>query len=376
VAEIDPNAVAVSSLGNAFIYDLLPTIGGSDSGVDEVVITAPAGYTNLTVTSVSVGGAGQASNCPTPGAGEYCTAIAGQVMTVTLGTKVGVSLTNIQIGFAADAPGTPGSTNFSATVDDTATGAMAPQATVAGNADGDAGDANSITVAVEGNAVTSVVAEIDPNAVPVSSLGNAFTYDLLPTISGSDSGVDEVAIKAPAGYMNLTVTSVSVGGAGQTSNCSTPGAGEYCTAIAGQVMTVTLGTKVGVSLTNIQVRFTADAPGSVGSADFTAAVDDMTTGTVPAQAAIAGKCRLGIFHITPKPIVDMRGAANVLRLRRLHPGVQQSLDVPLLVDRHQTIPNLVCGRVERHRQHAADFIRRAGNFRHHTRGRQGNAATR
>jgi uncharacterized repeat protein (TIGR01451 family) len=288
LAEIVPNAVLISSVGNAFTYDLLPTINGGDTGVDRVVITAPAGYTNLTVTALSVGGVGQALNCPTPGAGQYCASIAGQAITLTLGTKVIVSLTNIRVNFTADAPGAPGSANFTSTVDDTATGAVAAQATAAGNADGDGTDANSVTVQVEGNAVSSALAEIAPNAVQISSLGNAFTYDVLPTINAVDTGVNRIAITAPAGYVNLTVTAVSVGGTGQTLNCPTPGAGQYCASIAGQVMTIALGTKVTTSLTNLRISFTADAPGSAGSANFTSTVDDAATGLVGAQATAAG----------------------------------------------------------------------------------------
>jgi uncharacterized repeat protein (TIGR01451 family) len=292
VAEIAPNTVGVSSTGNAFTYDILPTIGGSNTGVDQVVITAPAGYASLTVIDISVGGAGQGPlNCPTPtpATTEYCASVAGQDITVTLGTKVTVDATNIQVQFTADAPGSIGSADFTATVDDTGSAVLA-QATVAGNADGDGADADSQTVTVENNAVTSAVAEITPNAVGVSSTGNAFTYDILPTIGGSDTGVDQVVITAPAGFGSFSVTAVSVGGAGQGPlNCPTPtpATTEYCASIAVQDITVTLGTKVTVSGTNIKVSFDADAPGSAGSGDFTATVDDSAT-TLAAQAAAEG----------------------------------------------------------------------------------------
>jgi hypothetical protein len=131
------------------------------------------------------------------------------------------------------------------------TPAFAAQATAAGNADGDAADNNSISVQVEGNAVTSAAAEISPNSVVMSSVVNAFVYDVLPTINAADTGVNVMAITAPAGYTNLSVTGVSVGGAGQALNCAL-GAGEYCVNIVGQAMTITLGTKVTVSGTNIR----------------------------------------------------------------------------------------------------------------------------
>ena len=107
-------------------------------------------------------------------------------------------------------------------------------------------------------AVSAVVSEITPNTVPASSAGNAFTYDILPTIGGSDTGVNQLKITAPAGYTNLAVTGVSVGGSGLSAGASCPavGAGEYCATLSGQEMTVTLGSKVTTSLTNIKVNFT------------------------------------------------------------------------------------------------------------------------
>jgi hypothetical protein len=135
VAEITPNAVAASSTGNAFTYDILPFVGASDTGVNQVVITAPAGYANMNVTAVSLGGAGKSANCPNPAGGQYCASIAGQAITVTLGDQAGDGQV-IQVVFDADAPGTPGSADFSATVDDAAT-PVAAQAATAGNADGD-----------------------------------------------------------------------------------------------------------------------------------------------------------------------------------------------------------------------------------------------
>ncbi len=154
VAEIDPTTMQISSTGNGLTYDILPTINAGDTGVDEVTITAPAGYTLNSISAVSYdAGAGygvRAANCPTPGAAEYCASIAGQTITVELGTKVtnATGDKHIQVVFDTDAPGSTGSANFSSTVDDTSTGSMAAQATSAGNADSDGADDNSYTVAV------------------------------------------------------------------------------------------------------------------------------------------------------------------------------------------------------------------------------------
>ena len=292
LGEISPNTVAASSTANAFAYDLLPSINVDDTGIDQLAITAPAGFANLAVTGVSVGGSGQTPGgaCPAVGAGEYCASVVGQVMTVTLGTKVTTNLTNINIAFTADAPTTGSSADFTVTVDDTATALVTAQSAVVGDADGDAGDQNSQTVLVEGLAASNVLSEISPNAVLLSSSANTFSYDVLPTIASGDTGIDQLAITAPAGFANLAVTGVSVGGSGQTPSgaCPTVGAGEYCATIVGQVMTVTLGTKVTTNLTNINIAFTADAPGTAGSGDFISSIDDTQTGLIAAQATAAG----------------------------------------------------------------------------------------
>ena len=70
--------------------------------------------------------------------------------------------------------------------------------TIFGGADGD-----DWTVTVQGNAVTSAVAEIAPNAVGVSSTGNSFTYDIRPTVNAGDTGINQVVITAPTGYNNF-----------------------------------------------------------------------------------------------------------------------------------------------------------------------------
>lgn len=170
VAEIGPTAVAIGSAGNVFVHDVLPTIGAGDTGVDRVAVTAPAGYANLSVTGVARGGIAQSPNCPAPGPGQYCATVAGQVVTVTLGSKVTVSLTNVGITFTADAPASLGTGTFASTVDDSAT-AGGPQPTSAGDADGDPTDANSLTVDVipAVSAGTSTVT-VSPAIVPADGV--------------------------------------------------------------------------------------------------------------------------------------------------------------------------------------------------------------
>jgi hypothetical protein len=151
-------------------------------------------------------------------------------ITVTLGDQGGDGQI-IQVVFDADAPGTPGSADFTATVDDTATTTVSAQAATEGDGNNDGGaDGDDWTVTVQGNAVTSAVAEIAPNAVAVGSTGNSFTYDIRPTVNAGDTGVNQVVITAPAGYTNFNVTAVSLDGTGKSASgsCPSPAAGEYC----------------------------------------------------------------------------------------------------------------------------------------------------
>jgi uncharacterized repeat protein (TIGR01451 family) len=143
-AEIVPNEVQAGSPANAFSYSILPTISGGDSGVERVEIEAPAGYANLVVNGVEVGGVALTANCPTPGAGEYCATIAAQTMSVLLGDKLTTTLTEIEVGFAADAPAPAGTADFTSLVADGPT----TMGTIAGDANGNATDANSISVEV------------------------------------------------------------------------------------------------------------------------------------------------------------------------------------------------------------------------------------
>ncbi len=55
-------------------------------------------------------------------------------------------------------------------------------------------------------------------------------------------------------------------------------------------------------------------------------------------------------------------------------GIEQGLDVPLLVHRHQHIAHRVGGGVERHGEKTADLVRRAGDLGDNARGRQRDAA--
>ncbi|MGH2570046.1 MAG: SdrD B-like domain-containing protein, partial [bacterium] len=147
VAEISPNQVRIRSLGNEFLYDVVPTINAGDTGPVEVQITTPAGYTNPSVSEVLVGGIPLAESCPSPGNGQYCVTLGGQVITIALGDRITASQTRIRVRFTADAPSAPGTTDFTSVLRDSSL----TRSTRAGDADGDATDANSIAVEVLGS---------------------------------------------------------------------------------------------------------------------------------------------------------------------------------------------------------------------------------
>ena len=71
-AEIWPNQTLANRQGRSFVYDVLAQIDPADTGIDQVTIDAPPGYSNLAVQGVQVGGATRVENCPSPGPGQFC----------------------------------------------------------------------------------------------------------------------------------------------------------------------------------------------------------------------------------------------------------------------------------------------------------------
>ena len=270
VAEISPNDVTTSSTGNSFSYDIQATIGGSDTGVNRVGITVPAGFTNVSVTGVQVDGVGAAHTDNT----------IGNAISIDLTTKVTAN-SKITVLFDADAPTSQDLTgvDFNSTVDDSGTG-VAAQATTEGNGAGDAGDSNSWTVTTTNAPVAAgnAVAEISPNDVTTSSTGNSFNYDIQATIGGTDTGVNRVAITVPGSFGAPTVTAVQDDGVGVAFTDNT----------TGNAISVDLTTKI-TATSKITVLFNADAPTTqdLTGVSFTSTVDDSGTGEA-AQATSQG----------------------------------------------------------------------------------------
>ena len=145
VAEIAPGT-APSDTEISFDFDLLATVAVTNTGFDSLDIVAPAGYTNLVFDALSLGGVGLTANCPAPGAGEYCASVGGNTFNVTLGATADAASTQLQAGFRVRTPAAAGSADFTATINHTPSGAAMPA--TAGDADGDAADANSLGVNV------------------------------------------------------------------------------------------------------------------------------------------------------------------------------------------------------------------------------------
>ncbi len=291
LAEISPNTVAVAGASNSpstLLLDVLPTIAAADSGFNQLTIQLPAGFNAQAVTGVRVGGSALTTNCNTPASGEFCAQLNGQQIVINLGDAVTADQQQVQIDFQPSAPATPGSADVVVSVDDTNTAAVPAQQAVVGNADTDASDNNSLTLLVEGQAATQVLAEISPNFVAANGQGRVFAYDLLATIGANDTGIDQLTLTAPAGYNNLTLNSLAVAGEAWSQVCPTPGNKEFCASSDGSMVTIDLGQKISVDQTHISAEIQVDAPATPGSGTFTSQMDDLSTASVAAMDSIDG----------------------------------------------------------------------------------------
>jgi hypothetical protein len=281
VAEISPTSVNMNSNNQAFSYYIEPTINPDDSGIDKIEIVVPGSYSDVQVTSVSVGGS-QAG---------YNDNSSGNTISVTLDTKVTVDGTDLRVNFTADTPNSADSgVAFLSTVDDTEN--PAPVNCTEGSW--------TVTASYAGSC-TSAVAEISPTSVNINTDDQAFSYYIEPTINPDDSGIDKIEIVVPGSYSDVQVTSVSVGGstAGYNDNSS------------GNTISVTLDTKVTVDGTDLQVNFTADTPNSADSGvAFLSTVDDTenpdpvscTDGSWTVTASYAGSCTSAVAEISPTSV--------------------------------------------------------------------------
>jgi hypothetical protein len=261
VAEIDPTDVNIKTDDQAFFYYIEPTINPDDSGINKIEIVVPGSYSDVHVTSVSVGGSP---------AGYDDSDTSANTISVTLDAKITVDGTDLRVNFTAHTPNSPDSgVAFTSTVDDTEN--SDPVSCTPG--DGDNGDnegsiaTNTWTVtAGYAGPCTSAVAEIEPTYVNINTDDQAFSYYIRPTINPDDSGVDKIEIRVPDTYSDVKVTGVSVGD--DTSS-------EYDNNSSGNTISVTLRIKVTKNGTELRVNFTADTPYAVDSGvKFTSTVDN------------------------------------------------------------------------------------------------------
>jgi len=358
-AEITPNNISIGATGLEFTYNLLPVINPENTGIDVFEITAPLGYKNLSVTSVSVAGDDfiLGESCPTLTANEYCGNVVDQNIIISLGTKVTTTLTPTQAVFSADAPDVIGSADFTAKVNDSKTPSIAGQSVTAGNADSDVTNENSITVFVAGNAVTSVTGEINPSRVTINQQDQELSLFILPTIVTGNTGFDTLTLHVPDGsdYADLLATSVIVGEDDSTEtliageNCPVLTIGEYCATSSGNILTIMLADKITIDQTRLQLNFQVDTPSLASSETFHFSVDDSLTPTISAQAGAAGDAdtnadngntltltaRLGTdpslstFDVSPNTVIADGKAEAILQVV-LRDGENQAVDDKLI----------------------------------------------
>jgi hypothetical protein len=207
LAELVPITVYYNSTGIPFTWNSLPTIGGTNSGVDRIALTLPSGFTSPSVTSVVFSGTTLAlggANCSTapnlPDTGEYCTSISGSVLTITSGLRILDTATNKQatISLTLSVPTVIGTGTFVSTVDDVMTASAAITAT-AGNANGTSGNGitDNDTLAVE--TVDRVIVRNTGDAVNGTT---SSAWMLVPF-----PGTDGISLRE-------AITATQVGGAG------------------------------------------------------------------------------------------------------------------------------------------------------------------
>ncbi len=139
VAELSPNSATVGG-STAFTYDLLITVGESNSGVDTISLSIPSHLLVSAIDSVSVEGASV----------SYTSSVAGSEIEIELGARI-TSSSHVRLRFNGSVVACSNDQQGSiiARVDD-ASSPAAPQQGSAGNADQDGADANSLRVTSTG----------------------------------------------------------------------------------------------------------------------------------------------------------------------------------------------------------------------------------
>ena len=226
LGEINPGSLTIAP-AQTIDLTVTPEINPGDSGLNWLEVIIPAGFSNITLPSISLNGFPVAQgSCPTPAAGTVCSSLTGNTLTVLFGTPVTSNNTRIGLRFSADTPLVPGINTFTVTVDDTTTPAVS-QIVTAGDADGITTNNNSLDVTVSTG--------IDPNrstfvATPTTVLADNTTTSTLTvtlvdaagipvaghavSLSSDRGGLDTMTVPAPTdvnGQTTATIRSGSVG---------------------------------------------------------------------------------------------------------------------------------------------------------------------
>jgi len=293
LAEITPNSAFIGAANRDFSIYIRPIISGTNTGLNQIIIITPPGYTNSSVASLRVNNVTQTlgTGCPTVNASEYCTSISGQSIAVILGSKITSSLTPIQVDINTDVSGLLGNHAFLLAVDDTTTTDALAQSVIAGDADSNIpSDSLTINQLMPGLAVTSVVAEVSPNEALSNSNAHPFSFYLRPTINDGNQGLNQITMTIPADYTNTAINAVVIDDAPLTAAAACPlvNPSEYCAALSGQNVVLNLGTTVTTNLSEIRIDFISDTPPVIKNTTLSFSVDDTATTFLPAQTGIAG----------------------------------------------------------------------------------------
>jgi hypothetical protein len=126
IGEVNPDTVVVGAAAQPFTAFLMPVIQGFDSGIDDVLIALPAGYSAPSVTAVRVAG----------GAVPFSDLSGADFVHVRLGALVATGVL-IEVDFVSGTPtvARPSGSPFTIRFDDSATPAAA-QSSVEGDANG------------------------------------------------------------------------------------------------------------------------------------------------------------------------------------------------------------------------------------------------
>ncbi len=132
-----------------------------------------------------------------------------------------------------------------------------------------------------GNAVDSVLGEINPGSV-LAATPVSFRLTVAPTFGSGSSGFDRLELTAPAGYAGLNAISVLRDGTPlPLATCAVPVPGSVCQQVSGSTLTLLFGNTISGSTNRVAVDFSATSPAAPGPGSFAAAIDLAASPALP-----------------------------------------------------------------------------------------------